>query len=70
MSVGAERANASFDPEVASLRTAPFELLGEGVFGVTIDQGQDMQPYQGGPVKPGGGGPSQIKVAASAIVQS
>jgi molecular chaperone Hsp33 len=41
------RAYASFDPEVASLRAEPFGLLGEGIFGVTIDQGPDMQPYQG-----------------------
>ena len=41
------RAYASFDPEVAASRADPFTLLGEGVFGVTIDQGPDMRPYQG-----------------------
>lgn len=41
------RAYASFDPEVAASRADPFSLLGEGVFGVTIDQGPDMRPYQG-----------------------
>ena len=47
------RAYAAFDPdlgkgdEVASPGTEPFELLGQGVFGVTIDQGPDMRPYQG-----------------------
>lgn len=42
------RAYAGFDRgEVASHRGAPFGLLGKGVFHVTIDQGPDMQPYQG-----------------------
>lgn len=42
------RAYASFDRgEVASRRSSPFAMLGEGVFGVTIDQGPDMRPYQG-----------------------
>ena len=42
------RAYASFDPgDVASAHAAPYELLGQGVFGVTIDQGPDMRPYQG-----------------------
>ena len=42
------RAYASFDPEaVAAVTGAPFTLLGQGVFGVTIDQGPDMRPYQG-----------------------
>ncbi len=47
------RAYAAFDPdlgkgdEVALPGTEPFELLGQGVFGVTIDQGPDMRPYQG-----------------------
>ncbi|MFK7944609.1 MAG: Hsp33 family molecular chaperone HslO [Paracoccaceae bacterium] len=42
------RAYASFDKgEVVSSRIAPFELLGKGVFGVTIDQGPGMSPYQG-----------------------
>ena len=42
------RAYAAFDMgEVVSSRTEPFEMLGAGVFGVTIDQGPDMRPYQG-----------------------
>lgn len=42
------RAYASFDMgEVVSSRADPFSLLGAGVFGVTIDQGPDMRPYQG-----------------------
>ena len=42
------RAYASFDRgEVASARLSPFELLGKGVMGVTIDQGAGMTPYQG-----------------------
>jgi molecular chaperone Hsp33 len=42
------RAYAAFDMgEVASSRLEPFEMLGAGVFGVTIDQGPDMRPYQG-----------------------
>jgi molecular chaperone Hsp33 len=47
------RAYAAFDPdldrggEVASSRLEPFGMLGQGVFGVTIDQGPGMRPYQG-----------------------
>ncbi len=42
------RAYAGFDAEaVAGTHDTPFELLGSGVFGVTIDQGPDMRPYQG-----------------------
>ncbi|MEM9762637.1 MAG: Hsp33 family molecular chaperone HslO [Pseudomonadota bacterium] len=42
------RAYASFDRgDVASHRGQPFELLGTGIFGMTIDQGKDMTPYQG-----------------------
>jgi len=45
------RAYASFDRgDVASFRgegPEPWRLLGEGVFGMTIDQGQGMTPYQG-----------------------
>ena len=42
------RAYASFDRgEVASVRQTPFEMIGKGVLGVTIDQGPDMRPYQG-----------------------
>ncbi len=42
------RAYAGFDRgDVASARLAPFELLGQGAIGVTIDQGPGMRPYQG-----------------------
>jgi molecular chaperone Hsp33 len=42
------RAYAAFDMgEVVSSRAEPFRMLGDGVFGVTIDQGPDMRPYQG-----------------------
>ncbi|MCH8950693.1 MAG: Hsp33 family molecular chaperone HslO [Proteobacteria bacterium] len=42
------RAYAGFDMgEVVSSRLEPFAMLGRGVFGVTIDQGPDMRPYQG-----------------------
>ncbi|MCL5777754.1 Hsp33 family molecular chaperone HslO [Limibaculum sp. FT325] len=41
------RAYAGFDPEGVTADGAPFGLLGAGVFGVTIDQGADMRPYQG-----------------------
>jgi molecular chaperone Hsp33 len=42
------RAYASFDPEaVAAHRGAAFDLLGEGVFAILIDQGPNAAPYQG-----------------------
>ncbi|MEM1384609.1 MAG: Hsp33 family molecular chaperone HslO [Pseudomonadota bacterium] len=42
------RAYAGFDKgEVASTRTQGIEMLGKGIFGVTIDQGPEMRPYQG-----------------------
>src|SRR5690625_5183033 len=42
------RAYAGFDRgDVASSRLSPFEMLGEGAFAVTIDQGPGMRPYQG-----------------------
>jgi molecular chaperone Hsp33 len=42
------RAYASFDPDAVPTTTdRPFDLLGSGVFGVTIDQGPQMTPYQG-----------------------
>ncbi|MEM8793813.1 MAG: Hsp33 family molecular chaperone HslO [Pseudomonadota bacterium] len=45
---GKLRAYAGFDAkEVALSRKTPFELLGKGVFGVTIDQGPGTTPYQG-----------------------
>lgn len=40
------RAYASFDPELLT-GAAPFDQLGEGYFAILIDQGPDMQPYQG-----------------------
>lgn len=40
------RAFASFDAE-ALTEADPFEQLGQGVLGVTIDQGPEMTPYQG-----------------------
>jgi len=42
------RAYAGFDKgDVVSSRLGPFEMLGQGVFGVTIDQGKHTRPYQG-----------------------
>lgn len=42
------RAYAGFDRgDVASSRLQPFEMLGKGVMGVTIDQGAGTTPYQG-----------------------
>ncbi|MEO1491397.1 MAG: Hsp33 family molecular chaperone HslO [Pseudomonadota bacterium] len=42
------RAYAGFDRgEVASSRLSAFQMLGKGVFGLTIDQGAGMTPYQG-----------------------
>ena len=43
------RAYAGFDADAlaAAPEGTPFALLGTGVFGVTIDQGPDMRPYQG-----------------------
>lgn len=46
------RAYASFDKEavakaIAEGRTKPAELLGQGHLGMTVDQGPDMQRYQG-----------------------
>lgn len=43
------RAFASYDEDAvaAAADGAPFDLLGKGIFGVTIDQGPDMSPYQG-----------------------
>jgi molecular chaperone Hsp33 len=40
------RAYAGFDPALDTTR-APFALLRGGYFGMTIDQGPDMRPYQG-----------------------
>jgi len=42
------RGYAGFDrDDPAAARGAPHDLLGSGVFGVTVDQGPDMRPYQG-----------------------
>jgi molecular chaperone Hsp33 len=41
------RAYASFAADEVGGNVAPFDLLGQGIFGVTIDQGPDMRPYQG-----------------------
>jgi molecular chaperone Hsp33 len=42
------RAYAAFDPEgVAAGVAQPFELIGNGVFGIMIDQGPGTAPYQG-----------------------
>ena len=42
------RAYASFDRgDVASSRLTPFQMIGDGVMGITIDQGEGMRPYQG-----------------------
>ena len=42
------RAYASYDTEaVPTTSQDPFGLLGKGVFGILIDQGPDMRPYQG-----------------------
>ena len=42
------RAYAGFDRgDVASSILRPFDMLGGGIFGVTIDQGPGMLPYQG-----------------------
>lgn len=41
------RAYASYDADRLDLDADPFSQIGEGYFAVMIDQGQDMQPYQG-----------------------
>jgi len=41
------RAYASFDRDRLLPGTAPFAQIGEGYFAMIIDQGRDMQPYQG-----------------------
>lgn len=42
------RAYASFDRgDVVSSRLTPFQMIGQGVMGITIDQGEGMSPYQG-----------------------
>ena len=43
------RAYASFDRDrlAQQVTDAPFDLVGKGYFAILIDQGTDMQPYQG-----------------------
>ena len=41
------RAWASYDETLPEAFSKPFSLLGSGYFGILIDQGPDMQPYQG-----------------------
>jgi molecular chaperone Hsp33 len=41
------RAYASYDADRLDHDAAPFSQIGEGYFALMIDQGQDMQPYQG-----------------------
>jgi molecular chaperone Hsp33 len=42
------RAYASFDAAQLETQTGtPFSMIGNGMFGILIDQGQDMTPYQG-----------------------
>ncbi len=41
------RAYASFDPERLDTGAAGFPQIGKGYFAVTLDQGPDMEPYQG-----------------------
>lgn len=41
------RAYASYNAETLDQGAAPFSQIGKGYFAVMIDQGTDMQPYQG-----------------------
>jgi molecular chaperone Hsp33 len=41
------RAYASYNKETIDLQGDPFAQIGQGYFAVMIDQGSDMQPYQG-----------------------
>lgn len=41
------RAYASFREDELQDNVAPFDLIGGGIFGMLIDQGRDMAPYQG-----------------------
>ncbi|MEL7116539.1 MAG: Hsp33 family molecular chaperone HslO [Pseudomonadota bacterium] len=41
------RAYASFDADALTERATAFEQIGDGYFGILIDQGPDMAPYQG-----------------------
>ncbi len=60
------RAYASYADEMPPAASA-FDLLGEGLFSVTIDQGPDMKPYQG--ITPLAGG-SLAACASSYFAQS
>ncbi|MBB5514269.1 molecular chaperone Hsp33 [Rubricella aquisinus] len=41
------RAYAGYDEDTLDLNAEPFSLFGKGYFGIIIDQGQGMRPYQG-----------------------
>jgi len=41
------RAYASYDSDTLDMNADPFDQIGQGYFAIIIDQGQDMQPYQG-----------------------
>ncbi len=41
------RAFASFDADALDPHVTPFQQIGRGFFGILIDQGRDMVPYQG-----------------------
>lgn len=41
------RAYASYDADRVDAKATPMSLIGNGYFAVLIDQGPDMQPYQG-----------------------
>ncbi|MEM9740981.1 MAG: Hsp33 family molecular chaperone HslO, partial [Pseudomonadota bacterium] len=41
------RAYASYDADELQANVAPFDLIGDGIFGILIDQGPKMAPYQG-----------------------
>lgn len=45
--VGRIRAYASYDEEKLDEAADPFSQVGQGYFAILIDQGPDMQPYQG-----------------------
>ena len=44
---GRIRAYASYDAETLDTEAPGFDQIGNGYFAILIDQGQDMQPYQG-----------------------
>ena len=62
------RAYASFDPErLSDAKGTPFENIGKGMFAILIDQGKNMEPYQG--ITPLAGG-SLGKCAETYFAQS